>query len=38
MDVTVFSNEGYQIRNISIGVTAGDIFDSFIFKQKGKDN
>lgn len=38
MNVTVFPNEGYQIRNISIGVTAGDIFDSFIFKQKGKSN
>lgn len=34
--VTVFPNEGDQIRNISIGVTAGDIFDSFDFKQKGK--
>lgn len=38
MNVTVFPNEGYQIRNISIGVTAGDIFDSFIFKQRGKEN
>ena len=38
MNVTVFPNEGYQIRNISIGVTAGDIFDSFGFMQKGKSN
>lgn len=38
MNVTVFPNEGHQIRNISIGVTAGDIFDSFIFEQKGKEN
>lgn len=38
MNVTVFPNEERQIRNISIGVTAGDIFDSFDFKQKGKEN
>ena len=38
MNVTVFPNEGHQIRNISIGVTAGDISDSFIFEQKGKEN
>lgn len=37
MNVTVFPNEGHQIRNISIGVTAGDISDSFIFEQKGKE-
>lgn len=36
MNVTVFPNEGHQIRNISIGVTAGDISDSFIFEQKGR--
>lgn len=38
MNVTFFPNEEYQIRNISIGITAGDIFNSFFFKQKGKDN
>lgn len=38
MNITVFPNEGHQIRDISIGVTAGDIFDSFDFKQKGKEN
>ena len=38
MNVTVFPNEGHQIRNISIGVTAGVISDSFIFEQNGKEN
>ena len=37
MTVTVFPNERYQIRTISIGVSAGDIFDSFLLKQKGKE-
>ena len=37
MTVTVFPNEGHQIRTISIGVSAGDIFDSFLLKQKGKE-
>ena len=38
LKLTFFPNEEYQIRNISIGITAGDIFNSFFFKQKGKDN
>lgn len=37
MTVTVFPNERHQIRIISIGVSAGDIFDSFLLKQKGKE-
>lgn len=37
MTVTVFPNERHQIRTISIGVSAGDIFDSFLLKQKGKE-